>query len=262
MGIGFLVPKVKKNKVFKFHGHDVIITAISDDGSLATLHYAAGSGKTGYAGTVRLKKNNPAPTEFEVQVVDEIFDDNEVVTLEQYYVPDSLEGNEGEDVVVSYIRNNKPLSEEQKESFLNSPSSNIRRMMGMRTDLKPEQYDALMNDKDAWVRGLLPYNKNISHDQLRTLANDKSADIREGVAWREDAPADILLGLINDKSVEVRLRLASNKKITEGIQVALTKDRSSRVRMALLSNASLTSQVRKILTKDSIAKVALEAQKG
>jgi hypothetical protein len=252
--------KITKGKVFKFHGQKVVISAISPDGTHATLNYATGSGKTGYAGTVVLGKNSPVEeNKHYVQVVDESFGDD-VVTLEQYYTPDSVDGSEPEEILNSYISSKKPLTEEQKEQFLNSPYAQVRRMMGSRNDITSEQCEALINDKDAWARGLVAYNPNLTEGQVRKLAKDSDENVRAAIAWRDDTPKDVLVDLSKDKSIEVRTRVARNSNTDEILQAALSNDRSSQVRLALVDNKELSSKVLDLLVNDKDKTVKANAE--
>lgn len=74
----------KLGGVYKFNGDKVVVSAINDDGTLV-LNYAAGSGKTGFAGKVAGVKQPLAllPDGFLVAEAD-VEDGDEVVSLESY----------------------------------------------------------------------------------------------------------------------------------------------------------------------------------
>jgi hypothetical protein len=240
--------KLKVGAVVKFSGKKLIVASINNDGT-ATLNYAAGSGKTGFYGKVRLSTGK-TPDMWNPQVVDKSLGKDEVTTLDLYFVPDELDGSENDDMVVSYIRKGNPLSDKQKEEFLNSKNSMIRRMMGMREDLTTEQYEALVNDKEEWARGLVAYNKNLTEEQIVKLSKDKGDDIREAIAWRQDVKTEVLDSLVRDKSVDVRIRLARNPNISDDSQYTLITDRSPRVRASLVENKNALPETLTVLSRD------------
>ena len=112
--------KVKVGSVLKLHGKKVQVVSLNDDGT-ATLNYVAGQGRTGFYGKLKLNTGK-TPSLLNPQVVDDSLSSDEVTTLDLYFTPDTLDGTENEDTIVSYIRKGNPLTEEQKEEFYKLPN--------------------------------------------------------------------------------------------------------------------------------------------
>jgi hypothetical protein len=241
--------KIKVGSVLKLNGKKVQVVSLNDDGT-ATLNYAAGQGHTGFYGKVKLNTGK-APDMWNPQIFDASLGEEEVTTMDLYFTPDTLDGTENDDTIVSYIRKGNPLTEEQKEEFLNSKSVMVRRMMGYRDDITTEQLDRIINDKDDFARGMTPYNKNLTDEQVVKLSKDKDAGIREGIAFRQDVKQEVLDSLARDKSVDVRIRLARNPKISDDTQYILIGDRSPRVRASLVSNTNALPETITVLSRDN-----------
>lgn len=161
---------LKVGKKFKLNGDTVQVVSINADGT-ATLNYAAGSGRTGFAGKVALNVGSKTASTSGITELDsdEIEIDDAVVTLDSY--------NDYEDELMEDFSGKRPIYDAAKfdsqifEGYQKNGKREFRMGMGGdftdSTDYSPEALEALGFTKEAYEHvNRLDVNGNAPSEDL------------------------------------------------------------------------------------------------
>jgi hypothetical protein len=132
----------KKNEQINYKGYNAFISALNPNGT-ATVHYAAGSGKSGYAGTIPAVKSDYARTSNVARIQSELIseDDGDIVTLAAY---NSIIDIVDEATQNGYARGRSDMAQKMrlvvKKQLATNPSEHLQWMHDRLAEIEESEY--------------------------------------------------------------------------------------------------------------------------